>query len=295
MRVQKSFRDNGWTAALRTLGHAAVLLLLPWGGGVAAHAQSQEVAVRYSAPQLNCAVFLETAESDIQTQTGGRIREQTAGRRGVWQFRAKPVVDGVSLEGWLDSLSLWRKSLETMIRPDTDGLLGGRYRGTLSGSGIYVSQARPFVPDEVAEVAGMGSALDDFFPPLPARPLRPGQAWKDSAGVTLRRVGDSGFLGVPLYRFELDSQRESRSVAVSGDTVPLRLRQVSREHGTFVWHPVLGLLRRDRRIVVETSVPAGRAVRQPVRSKIVQRITVVRDLTRPPGDGGRCPPQSVGR
>jgi hypothetical protein len=267
---------------------AAMASVLLWGGGSASLAQSHAVEVRYSAPQLNCARFLETTESDIQSETSGRIRKQTAGRRGVWEFRATPAVDGLSLEGWLDSLSLWRKSQETTIRPDTDGLLGGRYRGVLSGSGTYLSQTRPFVPDEVAEVAGMGTALDDFFPPLPLQLLRPGQAWSDSAGVTLRRMADSGMSGVPLYRFELEVRREARSNPMPNDTARLRLRQMSREHGTFVWHPLLGLLRRDRRIVVETSVPAGRAIRQPVRSRVEQRITVLRDLTAPSEHNGGC-------
>jgi hypothetical protein len=271
-------------ASVRT----AVLSGLLLAAGSAGHAQSQAVAVRYSSPQLNCAQFLETAESNIQTETSGRILKQTAGRRGVWQFRAKPVVEGMSLEGWLDSLSLWRKSRETTVRPDTDGLLGGRYRGTLSGSGTYLSQARPFVPDEVAAVAGMGTALDDFFPPLPPRLLRPEQAWSDPSGVTIRRMADSGMSGVPLYRFALEVKREARSNPMPNDTAPLRLRQVSREHGTFVWHPLLGLLRRDRLIVVETSVPAGRTIRQPVRSRVEQRITVLRDLTVPPEHNGRC-------
>ena len=265
-----------------------LLLWLLLGQAIAGQAQSQALEVRYSAPQLNCARFLETAESDIQTQSSGRVRNQTTGRKGVWQFRAKPAEGGVSLEGWLDSLSLWRKSQETTIRPDTDGLLGGRYRGSLSGPGIYTSQVRPFIPDEVAEVAGMGTALDDFFPPLPPRALRPEQAWSDSSGVTIRRMADSGMSGVPLYRFEIEVRGQAMSNTVPGDTALPRLRQVSREHGSFVWHPLLGLVRRDRRIVVETTVPAGRAVRQPVRSRIEQRITVLRDLAVPPEIKGRC-------
>jgi hypothetical protein len=276
------------SAAGRGPASAAVVVLLLATAGGPVRGQSQAVDLRYRAPQLNCAQFLETADTDIKTQSGGRARTQTAGRRGVWRFRAQPAVAGVSLEGWLDSLSLWRKSEETTIRPDTDGLLGGRYRSTLSGSGTYVSLARPFIPDEVAEVAGMGTALDDFFPPLPAQSLRPGQAWSDSGGVTLRRMADSGMSGVPLYRFELEIQRDTSSTPAPRDTAGLRLRQVSRERGTFVWHPSLGLLRRDRRILIETSVPAGRTVRQAVRSRIEQRITVLRDLTVPPELNGRC-------
>jgi hypothetical protein len=190
--------------------------------------------------------------------------------------------------GWLDSLSLWRRLAETTIRPDTDGLIGGRYRGTLSAKGAYASRARPFIPDEVAEVAGMGSALDDFFPPLPQGTLRPGQSWSDSLGVTIRRLPDSALSGVPLYRFALETRQRASSAEPQGDTLPLRLRQTSQERGTYVWHPLLGLLRRDRLIVVETIVPPSRSVRQAVRSRIEQRITVKRDLNIPPEIGGRC-------
>jgi hypothetical protein len=266
---------------------AGLYLVCCLAGGLRV-AQSQDSELRYRAEQLNCARFLETAESKILTQSGGRGREQTAGRTGVWQFRAAPAGLEVALVGWLDSLALWRRSTETTIRPDTDGLIGGRYRGVLSSEGAYASKARPFIPDEVAEVAGMGSALDDFFPPLPRSRLRPGQSWSDSLGVTIRRLPDSALSGVPLYRFALVSRTRASSAEPEGDTLPLRLQQTSQEQGTYVWHPMLGLLRRDRVIVVETTVPPSRSVRQAVRSKIEQRIMVERDLNVPPEKGDRC-------
>jgi hypothetical protein len=267
--------------------YEAALALALVAGSSGSSAQTQAIGVRYSAKQLNCARFLENAASKIVTQAGGQGREQTSGRTGVWQFRATPSNDNVALEGWLDSLSLWRRSTETTLKPDTDGLLGGRYRGTLSGGGVYSSQTRPFVPDEVGEVAGMATALDDFFPPLPPRSLRPGQVWA-SSGVTIRRLPDSAMSGVPLYRFQVETRRRAASAEIESDTLPLELRQVSQERGTFVWHPLLGLLQRERWIVVETTVPASRTVPQPVRSKIEQRITVLRDLSVPPEAGGRC-------
>jgi hypothetical protein len=67
---------------------------------------------------------------------------------------------------------------------------------------------------------------------------------------------------------------------------------VAVERGRFVWHPIVGLLRRERRIVVETAVPAGRTIRQPVNARIEQRITVLRDLSVPPSESGRCPASS---
>jgi hypothetical protein len=251
-------------------------------------AVSGQWPVRYTAGQLNCARFVENAQSRIETESGGRRRQQTSGRSGVWQFRATPAKQEVALEGWLDSLTVWRRSPEAMISPDTDGLLGGRYRGILSGNGAYLARVRPFVPDEVAEVAGMGTALDDFFPPLPPQLLKAGQVWADSGGVIIRRLPDSAMSGVPLFRFSVETQSETRAAAVPDDTLRLQLKQVSEEHGTFVWHPLLGVVRRDRRIVVRTTVPASKTVRQPVRSKVEQQITVLRDLTVPPSDSGRC-------
>jgi hypothetical protein len=245
----------------------------------------QDWAVRYTAKQLDCARFLESGESSIQTETGGRRRQQTSERRAVWQFRASPSKEEIALEGWMDSLAVSRRSAETTISPDTDGLLGGRYRGSLSATGAYSSQVRPYVPDEVAEVAGMATALDDFFPPLPTRQLSPGGTWSDSQGLTIRRLSDSVLSGLPLFRFELNRKDETRVAPRPGDTLALPLRQLSEEQGTFVWHPLLGLVRRDRRIVVQTAVPASRTVRRPVRSRVEQRISVTRDLS---GDATAC-------
>lgn len=246
--------------------------------------------IGYGIRQLDCATFRETSESRILTESGGRIRQQTSTRQGVWRFRATPSDDAVSIEAWLDSLAVTRRSDEASISPDTDGLLGGRYRGVLTARGDYTSRTRPFVPDEVAEVAGMGGALDDFFPPLPARALKVGQTWSEVPGLTLRRLPDSTSRAGRLYRFELQRTGEARTAETAGDTVPLRLQQKSNEQGEFVWHPQRGLLRRERRIVVETTIPPSRTVRQAVRSKVEQRITLVRDLNFPgcqPGAGGR--------
>ena len=260
-------------------GMVIVLTLALLPGTPPSARSSQEWSVVYTASQLNCARFLEIGQSKILTDAGGRTRNQTSARRGRWQFRAAASNADVALEGWLDSLVLSRSSPETTINPDTDGLLGGRYRGTLSSTGVYTSKVRPFVPDEVAELADMGGALDDFFPALPPRALKPGEEWTDSLGLTIRRLPDSALSGVPLLRFALESRKESRVVPTPADTLPLKLRQKIEERGEFVWHPLLGLLRRDRRIVVETTVPTSRTVRQAVRSKVEQRITVARDLT----------------
>lgn len=251
-------------------------------------ATGQDTIIGYTAKQLDCARFLEIGDSRILTEAGGRTRRQTSARRGTWQFRASPADRQLTLEGWLDSLTITRRSEETAISPDTDGLMGGRYRGTLSRTGDYTARSHPFVPDEVAEVAGMDNALDDFFPSLPGRALKQGETWTDSLGLTIRRLPDSASSGVALYRFELHKRGEARAAPTMGDTVPLKFRQKTEERGQFVWHPLLGLVRRHRTIVVETTVPPSRSVRQAVRSKVEQRITLIRDLRR-----SRCPASGV--
>jgi hypothetical protein len=263
---------------------AALLLAAP----PLLYSQGKPVSLRYAASQLNCGRFLEDSESKILTESGRREQEQTTGRRGVWRFTAAPDPGGVALEGWLDSLALWRRLSTTTVRPDTDGLLGGRYRGALTLDGEYQPRKVPFIPAEVAELADMTTALDDLLPRLPGQPLRPGQSWTDSAGLTVRRLADSGMSGVRLYRFQLENRRTSNAAAVAGDTTTIPLRQTSEEQGTFVWHPSVGLVRRERHITIETTVPARGVVQQAVRSRIEQRITLTRDLKVPPERGGRC-------
>ena len=241
-------------------------------------AAGQDSAPAYRAHQLNCARFLETSDSKILTEAGGRTRRQTSARRGLWQFRAVASDTNLSVEAWLDSLTITRRSEETAISPDTDGLLGGRYRGRLSSVGVYSADVHPFVPDEVAEVAGMATALDDFFPHLPPRGLRVGQVWADSLGLTIKRLPDSVSSGVALQRFDLQKRETSQSVASTRDT--MKLDQESNEVGQFVWHPQRGLVRRQRRIVVETTVPPSRSVRQAVRSKVEQLVVLVRTADR---------------
>jgi hypothetical protein len=254
----------------------SVLLLLP-----TLQAEGLDSTIGYTAGQLNCARFSETSQSKIYTESAGRSRRQTSSRAGMWQFRATASKEGVTLEGWLDSLSLSRRSAEAVISPDTDGLVGGRYRGILSHSGQYTSTVQPFVPDEVSEVADMSTALDDFFPPIPPKPLKQGQAWSDSQGLTISRLSDSTAAGTDLLRFQLDSRHGAESAPTAADTLPLKLQQMTEEHGRFVWHPSVGMLSRDRTIVVETTVPPSRTVRQAVRSRVEQHITLRRDAKGP--------------
>jgi hypothetical protein len=251
-----------------------------WGAalGLAGALVLQPEPVRYGATQLDCTRFQQTARSDIATSLAGAPRRESAGMDGRLVLRASPGPrDSLRLEAWFDTLDVWRRSAEGTLQPETDGLIGGRYRGTLSPSGRYRSEGRPFVPDEVAEVTDLSAVLDDLLPRLPPVPLAVGQVWGDSSGLEIRRLSDSANIsGEPLLRFRLTDRRKAQEAPLKGDSMPIRVRQTTREEGTFAWHSRDGLVRRDRQVTVETYIPAGGPVRQPVRSRVAQRIVLER-------------------
>ena len=231
---------------------------------------------RYVATQLDCAGFRERSRSDLETYVAGRARREAVGIDAEWRFRAAPARgDTIALEGWLDTLSVWRRSEEDSLAPDTDGIIGGRYRGLLSGDGRYHTEVRPFVPDPLLEVADLSRALEDLLPRLPPRPLAVGETWGDGAGLEIRRLADSaGAQGV--QRFRLTLRREVTEARLRGDSLPLRLRQSVREDGTFAWQTQAGLISRERNVTVDTYVPAEARVGRPVQARIEQRITLER-------------------
>ena len=66
-------------------------------------------------------------------QTGLRRRRETLTRDGLWRLRGAIRAGGDLRRGMVRlARPLTRTSPEATLAPDTDGLLGGRYRGTLA-------------------------------------------------------------------------------------------------------------------------------------------------------------------
>ena len=216
---------------------------------------------RYRAAELACVGFAEEVISEIRTEAGGRSREERTGRFGLLIVRAAAGDRGLELSAWYDTLALFRETPEGKSTPDTEGLLGGRWRGTLAPAGVYVGSATPFIPDDIAEVADLHGALDDFFPKLPDRPIPSWWRWRDSTGEAPDTTADS--LRVPVTRYTVEE----------------------------------GALRWDRgpaewsRLIRSSAVAApGGVLRSGIRSVVTQRIRVVRvSPERLPG--GSCGPQ----
>jgi hypothetical protein len=223
-------------------------------------------------------------QSEVQTVLGGRERRERIAVIGRLVVRALPDTGTrLNIEAWFDSLYVRRDSPEGTLEPDTDGMIGGRYRGRLTVRGLYAGRARPFVPDGVAEVADLSGAMDDFLPRLPPVPLQVGERWADGEGWQIRRLRDS-VAADTLLRFEVHRVRRADAITAAGDTARIPATQETREEEAFAWHPREGLMRRDRTIVIQTRIPAGRAVPGPVRSRVSQRVLVER-LRGLPGPG----------
>jgi hypothetical protein len=248
-----------------------LVLVAALAGAEAVQAQ----APAYSAAQLHCARFAETSRSEIETETARGSVKATADRDGVWSFRARDSSGGVVLESWYDSLSLRRRTAESEVSADTDGLIGGRYLGLLRPAGDYVEIARPFIPDEVAEVADLSGVAQDLFPPLPPKALGPGESWQD-VGFELSRLPDTVVAGRTFLRFRLEARGETSETVPRGDTVPIPVRQTTVERGDIFWSPTSGLVRRTRDITTEATIPTGGRIRQPVRSRVVQHVALTR-------------------
>ena len=255
-------------------GRLAVPLLacLAWPSVVQAQGSSLPL---YRATQLHCARFSETSRSEVETETGRGSVEATVDRSGVWSFRARDTAGGLLVEAWYDSLALRRRGADGEVRADTDGLIGGRYRGILAPSGAYTELAQPFVPDEVAEVADLSVAARDLLPPLPERSLAAGESWA-GPGHELARLPDTAVAGRSLLHFRIQARSDTSQVLPRGDTVPIPVRQTVTEAGDIYWSPSSGLVRRTRDITIDATIPTGGRVRQPVRSRVTQRVELTR-------------------
>lgn len=263
-----------WRGAtlLRPLGMAAPLVVL-CAVGVA---QTSSTRPAYHAADLDCAQFVQAIHSEVRTVFGSRISRRESGREAVVIVRAHTTATGLRLVAWFDSLSLWEQSDAGRSSPDTDGLVGGRYRGRLSADGIYVSEEVPFIPDELAAVADLLHAMDDLLPRLPPVSLPVGSVWEDTSGVRIRRLADSAGAAGPLQRYSLTAKRMRSGTRQFNDTTPFQFQETQEEKGQMVWDAASGLLRWQRTIAAESEVPAGGLLKQPIRASLRQNEVLER-------------------
>jgi hypothetical protein len=213
--------------------------------------------------------------------SSGVPREESLGRDGVVLFRVRGEEPRLSFEAWYDSLVVWRSMPEGRVEPDTDGLIGGRWRGRLDGRGAAALDQKPFMPPEVLQAADLSDLFADFLPPLPPVPLEVGARWQDSTGLEIERLPDStaGPGTVARYRW--------RAVTAGGPARAdsgMRLDETVVDDGAVVWKDGVGPVHWARSIEIESSIARGGGIRSPLRTRMVQRITVSRLARHPACD-----------
>ncbi len=219
-------------------------------------ATPQGAAPRYAAEMLECAAFREEVRTDIRSESGAVLRQETAGRDGLLVVQAVRSDTGIVLTAWYDSLTVWRQGPEGRMAPDAEGMLGGRWRGTLTAEGRYAGVQVPFIPDEVAEIADLRGVLGDFFPPLAPRVLKIASA-RDA-------------------RYGWSAKARTDTTGTVNDTLEVPMRRESVEEGTLTWDRRRGPVRWDRTITVTGSIDARGPIRRGIRSLVTQRIRVTR-------------------
>ncbi len=230
----------------------------------------------YTPVQLDGARFHQTIRSQIRIETGSAVTQERSGRDGLIVITAAPGDSGIELTGWFDSLAVWRDAGGQRFSPETDGMVGGRYHGRLSSSGVYTWEDQPFIPDEVSEIAEMGSAFDDVLPPLPRTTLRPGQVALVDGGWRIERRADSTADGETVRRYFLSGDRRRTAVGAALDSLPVEAATTEKETGAMVWSPRFGPLFWQRQITLSATLPAKGSIKRPVRTSIEQTVMLER-------------------
>lgn len=232
------------------MGYCVPLVLLATGAGAGPAAAQMP---RFQAAQLSCAVFTVTVHTDVTTTLQGRRQVEQVRRGGRLIVQGTPTAEGIAIEAWWDSLTLWRRAAGTTLAPDASGILGGRYRGTLHPDGTFLRTEAPWVPDEVAEVSDLSLALDDLFP--------------TDSGATVRDLGTrSG-----VHRYRIERARDLDAPADSARPFDVVEREAGTGEGNWT---AAGLVAWTRTVTAETRVREG--PQRSFRSVAVQQIDLRR-------------------
>ena len=238
---------------------------------------SSAAAQTYRPSVLACAVFQEVVTTSIHGVSGSAEVADRGGRFGLVVVNGRDSSGMIVLEAWYDSLDVWRETGAGREAPETDGVVGGRFRGILMPDGTYQPVRAPFIPDDLANVADLAAVMDDFLPRLAPAPLARHQQLSDTTGFSIRRIPDAD--KTQQYRWTATRRRGDQYAAT--DSLSVTLNQLIQETGELSWSPERGPLRWTRQINVSARIPATGGVKRSIRSTVDQTVTVTRraDLT----------------
>lgn len=234
---------------------------------------------RYTAADLACAVFEEQVRTTIRSRSGRAETSDRAGRDGLLVVRSADSAGVLLVEAWYDSLAVWRETAAGTEHADTDGFVGGRYRGRLQPDGRFEVFAHPFVPDDLATLADLRRAFDDFFPPLAPVPLALGGVWT-GPGLEIRRLDGGRHGALAVERFRWTRAGAGDEPVTAGDSL-VTVRQETRERGELSWSAAHGPVAWERRIRVDARVPERAGVLRAMTSTVEQDVRVTRQTGHP--------------
>ena len=231
---------------------------------------------------LACAAFHQSVDGQVRTELNGTLRLERAGRDGRLLVRAAAADSGLSASIWWDSLRVWRNADGSRIEPSAEGLLGGRYVGTLGTHGGWRGEKVPFIPDDVAAIADLTGVPDDLLPLLPPRPITVGATWSGGSGLSVTRLADSAADGHRWWRFSISRKKLHQEERDIGGPALAKIEDSETETGRLTWDASTGPVRWERSIVAETRIVAD--PKRAFRSRLEQRIVLQREAV----DPGEC-------
>jgi hypothetical protein len=185
---------------------------------------------------------------------------------------------GDTARAWYEALSIGATGPMGDQRPATDAVLRAPFTLQLDARGRTRTVSTPNFPADFAGVTDLTHQFDDFFVRLPARPLRVGLAWSDTATRTdssaerstrwrsvasYRVERDTVADGVPALVVRMRQQIQTRVEApVPGQPTRARTTLAGTEDGFFVFAPSAGRLlarRREARLAGEIVMRNGAA------------------------------------
>jgi hypothetical protein len=234
-------------------------------------AQVARAPLEYRLPELACERFSVSVHTRIQSILGRQERDELVRWLGTLVVTAKDSAGVMAVEAWFDSLTAVRDTPEATLRPDPDGLIGGRYAGTLTPSGRYSARLEPFIPRGLAEVFDFRHVLEMLWPPLPPGPLMVGESWEGDEPWTIRRLIDSTLAAGVLERYALTFAPRSSPIILPDSLVA---ETTETEHGVFTWRRDGGLWSWARSVDSEVTVERGE--RESLSTRAHQRVEIRR-------------------
>ena len=229
---------------------------------IAAVVLSAQAAAAQS-PTVLAGTYSESIRSEIITQTGVIERRRIILRATQYGISAR--ADTLVVTADTMSLSESVEGVRTAI--NVDAVIGARWKIIPGPHGVPEVTDRPVVPQQIADVSDVGTAMDDFFPATPPTMARGGQL-TDSAGRGWRRLADSS--GIERYHYSGEHRGTTRNV---GDSLTVDTSQRGSETTDFSWDPRVGPLGWTRTILTTVTTRFGGRT---VRAQVDQRITVRR-------------------